>query len=848
MVSRMSFEPARRLLRQAVLCRNHSPIRRRGSSLLLALFVLTLASHAPPARAAQALPDTWLLSPPPHHASIRLSDAVARRLDDRAIDPSGRTTRSADSALTTAPVFAWHTFYGSAGWDGGAAVAVDASGNVYLAGTSESTWGSPLHAHTAGSNRDLTIVKLSSDGAYLWHTFYGSTGADQVFDIALDGDGNVYAAGQTLGSWAGLTPLHGYSSSLDTFVLKLNSAGVYQWHTFYGSTGQDAGVGLAVEGASLFVAGTSNVTWSGPAGQSPLHAFSGSGSSELFALKLDADGAFQWHTFYGSADYYEGGSQIAVDGEGNVLIAGAGTGSWNGPAGQAPLHAHSSAGLRTDMIVLKLASSGAFLWHAFYGSAGIDEAYGLALDTSGNVFVTGKTAGAWNGPAGQAPLHAYSGMNDILVLALDGGGAYQWHTFYGAAYYDDSPYAIALDMGNNLYVTGASAAWTGPAAETPLHTHSGSGTDLYVLHLDAGGAYQWHTFYGTTGDDYGYGVQVTPNADVHLAGQSSAEWGSPLAPYAGNSDMLVLKLESGIVVAPTTTSLSSSLNPSVMGQLVTLTATVAAESGTPSGIVSFRDGVSIIAGCSARPLNGSAQATCAVSALTAGSHTITASYSGGIGFEASTGTLSPNQTVNQATTLLTITGHTPDSSTVGQAVTVTYSVTVNAPGSGTPSGSVTVSDEVDSCTASVAAGSCVITLTTAGSRTLTASYAGDSNYSGSTSAGVAHAASQATTTTTITGHNPNPSLVGQAVTVNYTVTANPPGGGTPGGDVTVSDGENNCTGTVAAGSCVLGLAGAGSRSLTATYLGNSSYAGSTSVGVVHAVNTGSFVFLPFVRR
>src|SRR5439155_450727 len=179
---------------------------------------------------------------------------------------------------------------------------------------------------------------------------------------------------------------------------------------------------------------------------------------------------------------------------------------------------------------------------------------------------------------------------------------------------------------------------------------------------------------------------------------------------------------------------------------------------------------------------------------------------------------------------------TPDPSDAGQAVTVNFTVAAVAPGAGTPTGNVTVSDGVDSCTGTVASGTCNITLTTPGARTLTASYAGDSNFNSSTSAAEPHTVNKANTTTTITSDSPDPSTQGQAVTVQYNVTVNAPGAGTPTGNVTVSDGVNSCTGTVAAGQCSITLTTVGSRTLTATYVGNSNFNGSTSAGEPHTVN------------
>jgi hypothetical protein len=199
--------------------------------------------------------------------------------------------------------------------------------------------------------------------------------------------------------------------------------------------------------------------------------------------------------------------------------------------------------------------------------------------------------------------------------------------------------------------------------------------------------------------------------------------------------------------------------------------------------------------------------------------------------------------VNKADTTTTITSDNPDPSVVGQMVTIAYSVAVNSPGAGTPTGNVTVSDGIQSCTAAVAVGQCNITFTTAGSRTLTATYAGDTGFNGSTSAGAAHTVSKANTTTTITSDLPDPSTVGQSVVVKYVVSVQLPGAGTPTGNVTVSDGTVNCTGTVASGQCTLVLVTPGPRSLTATYGGDTNFNGSTSAIEPHTVNyafTGFF--------
>ncbi len=190
----------------------------------------------------------------------------------------------------------------------------------------------------------------------------------------------------------------------------------------------------------------------------------------------------------------------------------------------------------------------------------------------------------------------------------------------------------------------------------------------------------------------------------------------------------------------TTTALAATPNPAVYGQAVTLTATVSPSTAT--GTVTFREGATTLActeGVQPRPVT-SGGATCTVAGgFGVGAHSLTAAYGGSATTTASQGTT--NLTVNKANTITTITADTPDPSLIGQAVTVNYSVVAAAPGAGTPAGNVTVSDGVDNCTGTVAAGTCTINLTTVGSRTLTATYAGDANFNGGASAGAAHTVS-----------------------------------------------------------------------------------------------------------
>jgi hypothetical protein len=195
----------------------------------------------------------------------------------------------------------------------------------------------------------------------------------------------------------------------------------------------------------------------------------------------------------------------------------------------------------------------------------------------------------------------------------------------------------------------------------------------------------------------------------------------------------------------TTVALVSSPNPSVYGQPVTFTATmtgVPARASDPPGTVQFkRNGVDfggpvpVVVGAVGDNVSTAQSVALSAPDLSVGNHVITAVYSGGgvnpNGYNTNLGTLATGQTVNKANSASAIITDTPDPSLTGQSVNVSFTVSAVAPGAGTPTGDVTVSDGVDQCTATAAVGNCSLTLTTAGVRNLTATYVGDGNFNAS---------------------------------------------------------------------------------------------------------------------
>ncbi|HEX4794926.1 MAG TPA: Ig-like domain repeat protein [Humisphaera sp.] len=287
----------------------------------------------------------------------------------------------------------------------------------------------------------------------------------------------------------------------------------------------------------------------------------------------------------------------------------------------------------------------------------------------------------------------------------------------------------------------------------------------------------------------------------------------------------------------TSTTVSSSVNPSVLNQAVTFTATVSGV-GTPTGTVTFMDGTTTLA---TGTLNASGVATFTTSALMLGTHPITAVYGGDTNDSAST-SAALNQVVNKDATSTSISS-SANPSVTGQSVTFTANVAVLAPGAGLATGTVTFMDGTTSLGTGTLTGG-VATFSTSslsvGGHNITAVYGGDTNDNGSTSAILTQVVNVDVTSTSLTS-SLNPSVFGQTITFTASVSVNAPGAGTVTGTVQFKDGSMvigtgtlNASGVASFTTSALSI---GSHNITAVYSGDSNNAASTSAPVVQAVNS-----------
>ena len=428
----------------------------------------------------------------------------------------------------TTGAIGWSTFAGGAGDDYGHAIAVTQT-TLYIAGRGNAAWGDPMRAYSAGI--DAFAAKLNpTNGALQWNTFLGGTGDDRGYGMALDGDGNVYVAGSSAATWG--TPVRAYTDGEDGFAAKLDSTGLLVWHTFQGGEGNDADIGIAADayGYVYVTGGTCVFSWG-----SPLVPFSGECAAHLAQLNA-ASGALTWNTFLNgvSSDASTTSYALATDSL-YVYMAGYSTSAWGSPM-RAFTGNPDAFAARISLI------SGNLIWNTFLGASADEFVLGLAVDSSGNTYVTGYS----NTPSFADPIIDYWWKNDAFVARLDATGALVWSTFLGGNL-DDYGYSISL-IGGDLYVTGSSGSSWG----SPLRPFTAGGSDAFVARLDADtGALVWNTFLGGTGGDSGYSLMADESGlGAYLVGYSSASWGSPVRAFTASSgDAFAAKLNaSGALV------------------------------------------------------------------------------------------------------------------------------------------------------------------------------------------------------------------------------------------------------------------------------------------------------------
>jgi hypothetical protein len=447
-------------------------------------------------------------------------------------------------------VLSYSTYIGGNGFDPGSGITIDDSGNVYVVGGTNSSdfpTVNPFQPNLGGSN-DCVVFKLNTDGSSLLYSTYlgGSKFEGGGFDIVVDDSGNAYVTGHTNSiNFPTANPFQPfYRGMSDVFVTKLNADGsslVYS--TYLGGSSIDIGSCIAIDSSrNAYVTGytfSDNFPTVNPFQPDHNSGF----FSDVFVTRFTSSGtALIYSTYLGGSRDDEGWG-IAVDDSGNAYVSGS-TKSFNFPTANPFQPAFSGS---EDAFVTRLNSSGSALVYSTYlGGNGFDRSSDIVLNSFGNVLVTGWT-NSNNFPTMNPFQPVSGGAQDVFVSQLNASGSALIFSTYLGGSGSESTLSIAVDDSGNAFVTGGTYSSNFPTVH-PFQPALSVNQDAFVTQLNASGSALVYSTYlgGSNDDDYGSDIAVDDSGNAFVTGWTNSDdfpTENPFQPdFAGSNDAFVTKL------------------------------------------------------------------------------------------------------------------------------------------------------------------------------------------------------------------------------------------------------------------------------------------------------------------
>ena len=458
--------------------------------------------------------------------------------------------------LVIDPVLSYSTYLGGTGGDAAYGIRVDSSGSAYITGVTGSLDFPTVSAEqrTYGGSGDAFVVKLDSTGTgIIYSTYLGGSGPDVGNAIAIDSSGNVYVAGSTSSTAFptvnAFQSVYGGPGSTQTgnvpqsngFIAKLDPTGTKLLYSSYlgGSTVAGGRPADSIQAVAVDSSGAAYLTGSEQSTDFPTFnplQVGNNGASDAFVTKVNPSGNELDYSTYLGGSGADVGRAIAVDASGNVFVAGY-TLSSNFPTQNAYQSTSPGTG-NAHAFVAELDPAGTSLvFSTYFGGSGQDRAFGMALDSQGNIYLAGDTTSTNFPITANAFQSINQGQGDAFVSKLTPGAtSLVYSTFLGGTAADQAT-SIALDSKNNAYVTGftSSPNFLPPALENTLNPlqaelgisgasacTSGICPDAFVSAFNISGTAIYSTYLGGSGADLGQAIAVDAAGDAYVAGSTAS--------------------------------------------------------------------------------------------------------------------------------------------------------------------------------------------------------------------------------------------------------------------------------------------------------------------------------------
>lgn len=435
----------------------------------------------------------------------------------------------------------YSTFLGGSDTDEPASIAACADGSVVVCGRTASVDFPVTDTVTYRGGYDLFVAKMSATGARLWAYYWGGSGYDAGWDVEVQ-DSVVVVIGATNSN--DITIPGAFQDTLagsyDAIILVLDTSGVMLRATFFGGTGGEQGLGVAVSDNFNVIICGSATSLTLPMSASGLYP-NNNGTLDAFICRMDINLQPQWSTFFGGTGGEDIHDVVILN---NQEIAFCGGSFSNNFPTTSNAYQQANMGI-PDVYVVRLDMNGALLYATLIGGSANEDANGITADSAGNLYITGITYSAFfpiEGPAIQAN---YSGNGDAFVFKMNTSGNVVWSTFLGGSLMDAG---MDIDVqGKYVYLSGTTESTTFPVTPGSFSDTLTGGNDVYVLKLDTAGALVLGTFVGGSNTEFNAGCTVTADTVVFITGTTySSNFPTYLAwdaQYSGIGDGFVTAVD-----------------------------------------------------------------------------------------------------------------------------------------------------------------------------------------------------------------------------------------------------------------------------------------------------------------
>jgi len=441
-------------------------------------------------------------------------------------------------ALVIDPEISYSTVLGGQGGSAGRGVAIDGDHNIYVTGETNSVdFPVASAAQTARrGGTDAYVIKLSADGSrILYSTYIGGSGDDVGYAIAVDAKGQAFITGDTESRDFPLVhPVQSeFRGWVDVFVAKLSADGsklIYS--TFVGGEHGQRGQGVAIDAAGAAV--VVGYTHSGDfPTKKALQPKFGGGNADAFVFKLTPDGSdFVYSTYLGGGnDRPDIATGVAVDSHGDAYVTGF-TNSPDFPTVK-PLQGFRGP---TDAFITKISADGqSLIYSTHLGGGADDQAMAIAVDSSGSAYVTGHTespdfpvtANAYRGKCVTVPSNARigeicSGGDAFLSKLSPDGSRLVYSTFLNGSKFEVGR-GVAVDSAGAAYVVGIVGSADFPQVDPVQKRYGGGEFDAFVAKFNpAGSELVYSSFIGGGGVDLGLAIAVDDHSDAYITGSTGS--------------------------------------------------------------------------------------------------------------------------------------------------------------------------------------------------------------------------------------------------------------------------------------------------------------------------------------